>query len=197
MGLGKEENKDSESRKGQKYFLIYNFFILKINFRIPEFKDNKFMNWCNLCGSGHVTDICTIAYFLNTLNYQRKELFYMFHTLLVINGPKLKQIIEFFIEVFPGFYQINENLAALVKKCYIFLNELTFEFFTWKSTEDLTKNFDSSLRLSGKNGLAKARFSPYSRGPQRTNQTAPNPQSEPASRRSLGTDLTFLYRDIN
>ena len=26
MGLGKEENKDSESRKGKKYVLIYNFF---------------------------------------------------------------------------------------------------------------------------------------------------------------------------
>ena len=47
-----------------------------------------------------MTDICTIAYFLNTLNYQRKNFFYMFHTLLVINGPKFRQIMKFLKKFF-------------------------------------------------------------------------------------------------
>ena len=51
-------------------------------------------------------------------------------------------------------------------------------FDTFWSTEDLTKNFDSSLRLSSK--FSSSRFSPYSR-------TSPSSANLAASRRSLET----------
>jgi len=53
------------------------------------------------------------------------------------------------------------------------------------STEDLTKNFDSSLRLSSK--FSSSRFSPYSRTSSNANSAASRRSLETATERSLSS----------
>ena len=88
MGLGKEENKDSESRKGQKYFFIYIFLFWKL---ISEYRSFKIINlWIDAICVGAVTwpIFAPLRIFSTRLIIREKNFFYMFHTLLVMNGQE-------------------------------------------------------------------------------------------------------------